>query len=224
MVVDDEKDLAELVAYNLEKEGWAVEKAHDGLSALKRAPQADLVVLDLMLPGLDGLEVCRRLRKAPETRSLPILMLTARAGEGDKVLGLEIGADDYLSKPFSTRELVARVRALLRRREDSPPAPVALKFEGLEIEAGSHEVKVAGMRGRPELTALEFRLLLHLARRPGMVFSRAQLLAGVWNLDGEMETRTVDVHVRRLREKLGPAGAMIKTLRGAGYKFSGASA
>jgi phosphate regulon transcriptional regulator PhoB len=221
LVVDDEKDLVDLVAYNLTKAGYKVERAYDGPSALRlaagRAPQ--LIILDLMLPGMDGLEVCRKLRSEPKSRTLPILMLTAKGEETDKVVGLEMGADDYLTKPFSPRELVARVRALLRRgqSQEASESSSRYQFAKLEVDSESHEVKV---KGKPvELTAKEFKLLLYLCSRPGRVLSRELLLEQVWDMDTDVETRTVDVHVRRLREKLGGAADYIQTLRGVGYKF-----
>lgn len=224
LVVDDEKDLVDLVVYNLEKAGFRAQRAYDGEAALKKALSEgpDAVVLDVMLPVMDGWEVLKRLRAEARTAKLPVLMLTARGEETDKVLGLELGADDYLTKPFSPRELVARVRALLRRtRPGSAPASAqsgpVLRFENLEIDPGAHEVRVKG-KG-VELTAREFQLLYYFASRPGRVLTREMLLEELWQMDPDVETRTVDVHMRRLRQKLGSAEALLKTVRGVGYKF-----
>ncbi len=222
LVVDDEKDLVDLVVYNLEKAGYQTLRAHDGEAALRRAvgESPDAVVLDVMLPLLDGWEVLKRLRAEPRTARLPVLMLTARGEETDRVLGLELGADDYLTKPFSPRELTARIKALLRRvrpaADRSAPGPT-LAFDGLEIDPGAHEVRVR--KKAVELTAREFQLLAYLAARPGRVLTRELLLEELWRMDPDVETRTVDVHVRRLRQKLGPAAARLKTVRGVGYKF-----
>jgi two-component system, OmpR family, alkaline phosphatase synthesis response regulator PhoP len=224
LVVDDEKDLVDLVCYNLEKAGFRAVRAYDGEAALRKAQAEgpDAVVLDLMLPLLDGWGVLKRLRAEPRSAKLPVLMLTARGEETDKVLGLELGADDYLTKPFSPRELVARVRALLRRSKPAPAATPslgpALSFEGLEIDPGAHEVRVK--KKAVELTAREFQLLAYFAARPGRVVTREILLEELWQMDPDVETRTVDVHMRRLRQKLGPVAAMLKTVRGVGYKFA----
>ena len=221
LVVDDEKDIVDLVAYNLEKEGYRVLRAYDGESALRKAAAEapDLVILDVMLPGMDGREVCRRLRSLEACAGTPVLMLTAKAEESDKVVGLEMGADDYVTKPFSPKELVARVRALLRR---SVPAadgakPAKLVFGMLELDPASHD---AWVKKKPlELTAKEFQLLQFFAERPNRVLTRDTLLEQVWDMGMDVETRTVDVHMRRLRKKLGPAAVMLKTMRGVGYKF-----
>ena len=220
LVVDDEKDIVDLLVYNLEKEGYAVSRAYDGQAALRKIFEGkpDLVILDLMLPGVDGLNVCKRLRAHPETMGIPVLMLSAKGAESDKIVGLELGADDYMTKPFSPRELVARVKALLRRDQgDSPSRDKPLKFEELEIDPGRHEVRIKGKDIAP--TALEFKLLYYLARHPGRVATREILLEQIWNVESNMETRTVDVHVRRLRQKLGNAGRRLQTVRGVGYKF-----
>ena len=225
LVVDDEKDIVDLVAYNLEKSGLKTTRAYDGEMALRKAESdgADLVVLDVMLPGMDGWEVLKRLRASGRHASTPILMLTAKGDETEKVLGLELGADDYLTKPFSPKELVARVRALLRRSQGAVDAPMAsLQFEGLEIDPAQFQVRVGKSKKEVELTAKEFQLLHYLASRPGRVATRETLLDEVWKVDSDVETRTVDVHMRRLRKKLGPAAAHLKTLRGVGYKFSAA--
>ncbi len=220
LVVDDEKDIVEAIEYNLEKDGYKVYKAYDGLNALKSAREKlpDLIILDLMLPGLSGLEVCRILKKEAKTAHIPIIMLTAKGGEADKVVGLELGADDYITKPFSMRELVARVKTILRRYESKEgEARPVLKFPDLEIDAERHEVKAGGKR--VELTAKEFALLKFLAENKEKVFERNKLLDIIWGIDVAIETRTVDVHMRRLREKLGKAGRHLITLRGVGYKF-----
>jgi phosphate regulon transcriptional regulator PhoB len=226
LVVDDEKDLVDLVVYNLEKAGYRTLRAHDGETAVRKAlaEGADVVVLDVMLPELDGWEVLKRLRADPKTAKVPVMMLTARGEETDKVLGLELGADDYLTKPFSPRELVARVKALLRRARPGASAVAApgpsMHFEGLDIDPSAHEVRVK--KKNIELTAREFQLLAYFAARPGRVVTRELLLEELWKMDPDVETRTVDVHVRRLRQKLGQAAGMIKTVRGVGYKFAAA--
>ena len=224
LIVDDEKDIVDLVAYNLEKEGYETLKALDGEKALQlvRTKTPDLVVLDLMLPGIQGLEVCKRIRKVPETAAIPIIMLTAKGEEIDKVLGLEIGADDYITKPFSVKELLARVKAVLRRSEarGAPDREEVFEFRGLRIDFKSYEVTVDGRT--ISLSPTEFRLLRFLSRNPGRVYSREQILDRVWGDDAFVESRTVDVHVRRLRaqiEKDLNSPNYIVTVRGAGYKF-----
>ena len=224
LIVDDEKDIVDLVAYNLEKEGYEILKALDGERALQlvRTKTPDLVVLDLMLPGIQGLEVCKRIRKVPETAAIPIIMLTAKGEEIDKVLGLEVGADDYITKPFSVKELLARVKAVLRRSEARRAADQEEVFEsgGLRIDFKSYEVTVDGRK--ISLSPTEFRLLKFLSRNPGRVYSREQILDRVWGDDAFVEPRTVDVHVRRLRaqiEKDLNSPNYIVTVRGAGYKF-----
>ncbi|NUN49106.1 MAG: response regulator transcription factor [Candidatus Brocadiae bacterium] len=221
LVIDDEADLVTLVRYNLEREGWRVRSASDGLAGYEAAKRdlPDLILLDLMLPGMDGLEVCRRLRAEARTARIPILMLTAKGGESDRVVGLEMGADDYLSKPFSPRELVARVKAVLRRAAPAPDAEAARAVAAgdLQLDPGRHEVTV---RGKPvSLTATEFRLLHALMRRPGQVFSRDRLIDGAIGEDTAVVDRTIDVHVTALRRKLGKAGPMIETVRGVGYRL-----
>lgn len=220
LVVDDEKDITALVAYHLEREGFHVVQAHDGLQALDliKRERPGLLVLDLMLPHLSGLDLCRRLRKEPETARLPILMLTAKAEEADKVLGLELGGDDYLTKPFGPRELVARVKALIRRSEELQGEEV-MKAGSLQIDFGRYTVAV---RDRSiELTTKEFDLLKALILAKGRVLTRDYLLERVWGYEraSEIESRTVDVHVRRLREKLGPEAKRIVTVKSVGYRF-----
>lgn len=219
LLVEDDKDIIESLEYNLKKEGFSVIKAHDGLQGVKLAETKlpNLILLDLMLPGIDGLEVCRRLKKNQKTAGIPIIMLTAKGTETDKVVGLEVGADDYVTKPFSNKELIARIKVILRRAAKPVTESGALKLKDLEIDQERHEVKANGKL--VALTAKEFQLLHYLANNPGRVYSREQLLDTVWGIEVAIETRTVDVHMRRLREKLGKAGDHLHTLRGVGYKF-----
>jgi len=222
LVVDDEADLIELVSYNLKKEGFIVDSASDGETALTkiRKGKYGLLILDLMLPGIQGMELCRILRNDPKTSVLPIIMLTAKGEEVDKILGLEMGADDYMAKPFSPRELVARVKAVLRRSKEKPVSEKILKIGDLEID---RERYVVSVRTKPvKLSATEFKLLLFLAERKGKVFSRDQLLDAVWRDEAFVEPRTVDVHIRRLRSNIEEDPAQpkyIKTMRGIGYFF-----
>jgi DNA-binding response OmpR family regulator len=219
LVVDDEPDAVELIEFNLKAAGYDVVTASDGEEALKKAKAVlpDLVILDLMLPEVDGLEVCKILRRDPATSSMPIIMLTAKAGEIDRVLGLELGADDYVTKPFSPRELVLRVKNLFQRRSGREEKKDRFQLGELTIDVPRHLVSV-GHR-KVELTATEFKLLTVLAQRRGRVQSREQLLHDVWNYDNLIDTRTVDTHVRRLREKLGRAARYLDTVRGVGYRF-----
>ena len=220
LIIEDDRDIVETLEYNLKKEGFKVFKSYDGAAGLRSAEEKHpaLIILDLMLPGLDGLEVCRRIKKNPKTANIPIIMLTAKGTETDKVVGLEVGADDYLTKPFSNKELIARIKAIMRRYEKKEgPPPAILKFKELEIDSEQHIVRVNGKE--IELTAKEFQLLHYLAENKGRVFSRERLLDSVWGIEGAIETRTVDVHMRRLREKLGKAEKHLITLRGVGYKF-----
>lgn len=220
LVVDDEPDAVELVAINLKSAGLDVSTAADGEEALRKAREIlpDAIVLDLMLPEVDGLEVCKILRRDGATASIPIIMLTAKAAEVDRVLGLELGADDYLTKPFSPRELVLRVKHLLRKTVSEHEKTERFEWKELSIDLPRHEVKV---KGKPlELTATEFKLLITLARRRGRVQSREALLRDVWDYENLIDTRTVDTHMRRLREKLGPAAKYLDTVRGVGYRFS----
>jgi two-component system phosphate regulon response regulator PhoB len=220
LVIDDEKDIVSLLRYHLEKSGFQCLEGMDGSTALRlvREHHPDLLILDLMLPGMGGLEICRQLRQDASTARLPILMLTAKAEEVDRVVGLEVGADDYVVKPFSPRELVARVRAILRRAQE--PAELSAKRVGdLEVDESRHLLTVQG--AAVELTAKEFGLLCALMRANGRVLNREQLLEGVWGYAdaAEIESRTVDVHIRRLREKLGPEARRIVTVKGVGYRF-----
>jgi DNA-binding response OmpR family regulator len=218
LVVDDEPDALELVGFNLKRAGFEVMTAGDGPTALRKARelQPALIVLDVMLPDLDGLEVCKQLRSDPRTSATPVILLTARAAEVDRILGLELGADDYVTKPFSPRELVLRIRNVLGRRSDLGLSTDVLRIGQITVDPSRHQVEV---RGQPvDLTATEFKLLTVLAQRRGRVQSREQLLRDVWEYDSMIDTRTVDTHVRRLREKLGPAADVIETVRGVGYR------
>ncbi|MFA4967527.1 MAG: response regulator transcription factor [Candidatus Margulisiibacteriota bacterium] len=220
LIIEDEKDIVQALEYNLKKEGFETSKAYDGIQGLKLATETfpDIILLDLMLPGMDGLELCRMIKKDKRTESIPIIMLTAKSGETDKIVGLEVGADDYITKPFSMRELIARIRAILKRYgKKEKPTGAIIKFNDLEIDSDRHTVKASGKE--IELTAKEFALLKYLAENKNNVFSRDRLLDSIWGINVAIETRTVDVHIRRLREKLGKAGKHIKTLRGVGYKF-----
>lgn len=224
LIVDDEKDIVELITYNLKKEGFVTDSAPDGETALAKIKKGnyDLVILDLMLPGLQGIELCRILRNDPATSSLPVIMLTAKGEEVDKVLGLEMGADDYITKPFSPRELVARVNAVLRRAKERPAAGRIIKEGDLAIDKDAYAVICKGIHIK--LSATEFRLLLYLVERKGRVFNREQLLNAVWSDEAFVEPRTVDVHIRRLRAQIeeNPSSPRcIKTMRGAGYFFDG---
>jgi two-component system phosphate regulon response regulator PhoB len=217
LVVDDERDIVELLRYNLSQAGFRVLTAAEGRQALEtaRRDKPDLVVLDLMLPGVPGTEVARLLRQDEKTRQIPILMLTARGEEMDRVVGFELGADDYVVKPFSPRELVLRIQAILRREVSDGERPMV--FRSLVIDPGAHLVRIQGRE--LTLTTTEFRLLHRMAQRPGRAFSRDQLLSEVWGYGGEVETRTVDTHVKRLRAKMGELGEWIQTVRGIGYRF-----
>lgn len=219
LVIDDEKDLIELVRYNLEKEGFEVLSALDGESGMTSAlgELPDIIIVDLMLPGIDGLEVCRRLRSNSRTSRIPLIMLTAKSAEPDRVLGLELGADDYVTKPFSPRELTARIKAVLRRTT-APQEPSGVIRRGrLTIDSARREVTCAGKA--VALTATEFRLLQYLADHPGRVFSRSQLIDGALGRDVSVVDRTIDVHITGLRKKLGGCGEWIETVRGFGYRF-----
>ncbi|HEV3028407.1 MAG TPA: response regulator transcription factor [Planctomycetota bacterium] len=219
LVIDDEPELVKLLDYNLTKAGYLVLSAKDGENGLaaarKHAP--DAIILDVMMPGLDGWEVCKRLRTDPSTSALPILMLTAKAEEGDRVLGLELGADDYVTKPFGVRELLARVKALLRRSEIATASPEVIKSGKIVIDSSRRTVTVGG---KPvALTATEFNLLKSLAEKEGRVISREDLLSLARGDEVAVMDRTVDVHVAALRKKLGKQGDMIETVRGVGYRM-----
>ncbi|VVM04969.1 Alkaline phosphatase synthesis transcriptional regulatory protein PhoP [Methylacidimicrobium cyclopophantes] len=219
LVVEDEPDVLELICLNLAAAGFRAVRALNGTDGLEKAMSdlPDLVVLDLMLPELDGLEVCKTLRRNPTTADLPILILTAKAEPADRVQGLELGADDYLTKPFSPRELVLRTRSLLRRRVERTASVEPIRHENLVVHPRRHEAFVRNRR--VDLTATEFRLLNMLLRGRGRVHRREELLREVWGYEKAMDTRTVDTHVRRLREKLGRAARYIETVRGIGYRF-----
>jgi phosphate regulon transcriptional regulator PhoB len=222
LIIEDDRDIVELVRYNLANEGFQVSAAGDGsagLAAVKKSPP-DVLLLDLMLPKLSGLEICKEIRRDAALNRLPILMLTARGDEADRVVGLEMGADDYVTKPFSPRELVARVKALLRRAEPPDEAARPIEAGRLEIDPSAYRVTRAG---KPvTLSTLEFRLLYYLASRPNRVFTRDQLLDAVWGTERFVTPRSVDVYIRRLREKIEAdpeKPTHLKTVRGAGYLF-----
>lgn len=219
LVIDDEPELVKLLDYNLSKAGYLVLSAKDGEAGLAAARRhaPDAIILDIMMPGLDGWEVCKRLRQDPATAAMPLLMLTAKGEESDRVLGLELGADDYLTKPFGVRELVARVKALLRRLEAAAASPEVLKTGKLVIDSSRRTVQAGG---KPvALTATEFNLLKALAEKEGRVISREDLLSLARGDDVAVMDRTVDVHVASLRKKLGKHGEMIETVRGVGYRL-----
>jgi two-component system alkaline phosphatase synthesis response regulator PhoP len=223
VIIEDEKDIVELVRYNFRKEGFEVEsfgRGREGLDFLRRHP-VDIVLLDILLPDDDGFNICRRLRGDERLRGLPVIFLTAKGEEVDRVLGLEIGGDDYVVKPFSPRELVARVKAVLRRQERVTEKREVVEVGGVRLDTRTQEVTVGG---RPvQLSALEFKLLYHLASHPRHVFNRDRLLDEVWGRDRFVTPRTVDVHIRRLREKIEPLPnrpQFLQTVRGSGYRFS----
>jgi phosphate regulon transcriptional regulator PhoB len=220
LIVDDEPDVLDLLVYNLQKAGFKVNSARDGVTALRKARDETpaLIILDLMLPQLDGTEVCRQLKADSKTAPIPIIMLTAKAEEVDRVVGLELGADDYVTKPFSPREIVLRVKTILRRASGKMGPVEVLKFGNLVVDIPKHEVVCSGRI--VELTATEFKLLAMLMERRGRVQSRDRLLTDVWGYEGDVDTRTVDTHMRRLREKLGKAADYIETVRGVGYRFA----
>jgi two-component system phosphate regulon response regulator PhoB len=219
LIIEDEQDLAELIAFHLEQEGFRSLIAADGIAGLKEAKSShpDLILLDLMLPGMMGNEVCRLLKGAEQTAGIPIIMLTAKGEEIDRVVGFEMGADDYVVKPFSNRELMLRVRAVLRRSDDKPQKGATISIGELVIDTQRHLVSVAG--AEVVLTSTEYKLLMNLAERVGRVQSRELLLQNVWGYNYFGDTRTVDTHLTRLRTKLGVAGDLIKTVRGFGYKM-----
>jgi len=220
LVIDDEPDLLELVRVNLVQAGYDVETAENGREALAalRAGRPDLVVLDLMLPDVSGTDLCRQLRADPELGDLPILMLTAKADEVDRVVGFELGADDYVTKPFSPRELTLRVNAVLRRKSAGGQSAGQIEHGSLRLDPERHRCFVSGEE--VELTAKEFDLLHSLMSRPGRVMTRDGLLEQVWGVGIAVTARTIDTHLKRLREKLGPAGDLIETVRGVGYRFA----
>jgi two-component system phosphate regulon response regulator PhoB len=223
LIVDDEQDVVDLLVYNLQKAGYKTATARDGVTALQKVRDGfpSLIILDLMLPQVEGTEVCKQLRADPKTASIPILMLTAKAEEVDRIVGLELGADDYVTKPFSPREVVLRVKKILSRTRGTGAPAEMLKCGDLIVDIAKHE---AALKGKAiELTATEFKLLAMLMERRGRVQTRDRLLTDVWGYEGDVDTRTVDTHVRRLRDKLGKAADYIETVRGVGYRFSDAS-
>jgi len=219
LLIEDEPDIAEVLQYNLEKEGFAVDTARRGDSGLEaiRREAPDLILLDLMLPGIDGLELTRMLKRDPATSRLPIVMLTARGEEVDRIVGLELGADDYISKPFSPREVVLRVKAVLRRLQHEESPNERLEIGGIQLDVSGHQLRVRGKE--MPLTATEFRLLRLLMERSGRVQTRGQLLSDVWGYAEDIDSRTVDTHIRRLRRKLGTEADRIETVIGVGYRL-----
>jgi two-component system phosphate regulon response regulator PhoB len=219
LVIEDEPDIAEVLQYNLEKEGFDVETARrgdTGFDAVRR-DNPDLILLDLMLPGIDGLELTRMLKRDPLTSRLPIVMITARGEEVDRIVGLELGADDYISKPFSPREVVLRVKAVLRRFQQEESVVELIEVGGIELDVSGHQLRVRAKE--VPLTATEFRLLRLLLERCGRVQTRGQLLSDVWGYAEDIDSRTVDTHIRRLRRKLGPEAERIETVIGVGYRL-----
>lgn len=218
-VVDDEEDIVDLITHSLEKENFRVEPFFDGESILEytKKHKPDLIILDLMLPGIDGLEVCKFIKQDEATKSIPIIMLTAKSTETDKVVGLELGADDYITKPFSPRELIARIKTILRRTETMIAKSKVIKIDGMTIDLSKYQVTIKGQK--IDLTTVEYKLLAVLVSRPGWVFTRQQLLDEIWDYDKIVIDRTIDVHVLNLRKKIGKYGDYIKSVRGIGYKF-----
>jgi two-component system, OmpR family, phosphate regulon response regulator PhoB len=221
LVVEDERDIAALVAYHLTKEGYRVRTAEGGTEALEAAmgERPDLLILDLMLPGFSGYDVLSEMRRRPELTEVPVIVLTARRDEADRVKGLELGADDYVTKPFSPRELVLRVSAVLRRAQSPAVEGAARMLQGGPISVDLNAMRVSMNGGAIDLTPTEYRLLVTLMERRGRVQSRQQLLETAWDIHARIETRTVDMHVQRLRAKLGRYGNLIETVRGFGYRF-----
>lgn len=218
LIVEDEEDIRQLLTFNLQREGFATLESGDGKQGLEKARshKPDLILLDVMLPGMDGFQVCRELERDPVTACIPIIMLTARGEEVDRIVGLELGADDYVVKPFSVRELILRVRAILRRQTAATSTPRVTRH-GISVDPSAHRVLVG--ETQVELTATEFRLLEDLMRHAGAVRTREQLLNTVWGYQFEGYARTVDTHVRRLRAKLVEAADLVETVRGVGYRF-----
>ena len=219
LIIEDERDLADLVAFNLEQEGYETTLAHDGLRGFDQARRdsPDLILLDLMLPGLNGVEVCKMIRNHQATSQIPVIMVTAKGEEIDKVVGFEVGADDYLVKPFSNRELLLRIKALLRRIATASPESTTMRVGPVAIDTVRHKVTVFDVE--VALTTIEFKLLVALADTGGRVLNREHLLSRVWGYSDNADTRTVDTHITRLRTKLTEAGVMIRTVRGFGYKM-----
>jgi two-component system, OmpR family, phosphate regulon response regulator PhoB len=219
LIIEDEKDILDLVEYQLKQAGFQVITARDGGAGLEQAVKGhpDLIILDLMLPTIDGKDVCRSLKSNPITQAVPVLMLTAKADEVDRVIGFELGADDYVTKPFSPRELILRIKAILRRRVPDAPGVKVIRIGDLLIDLDRHQVSIKDKA--VSLTSTEFKLLVELASKRGRVQSRQGLLDRVWGYNCEGYDRTVDTHIRRLREKLGDMADYIETLRGVGYRF-----
>ncbi len=218
--VEDDKNISKLIKYNLEKEGFTCFSAQTGEEALEtlKKTKPDLVILDIMLPGMDGLEVCRRIRQEKELAGVSVIMLTAKGEEVDRIVGFELGADDYMVKPFSPRELVLRIKAVLKREKREEAEDELLEARKIQVDLGKHKVTVGGKE--IELTNMEFNLLRTLMERKGRVQSREKLLDEVWDIAADVTTRTVDTHIKRLRTKLGKEGDLIETVRGVGYRFS----
>ena len=219
LVIEDEADLREVLSYNLTQAGHTVRlvaRGREGLS-LAKTEKPDVILLDLMLPDMGGVEICKLLKTDPQTRGIHVIMVTAKSEEIDRVVGFELGADDYVVKPFSVRELLLRIQAVLRRSTNTEASPI-VQIEGLKIDRGAHRAWVDGQE--ITLTALEFKLLVTLCDRQGRVQTRERLLSDVWGIDADITSRTVDTHVKRLREKLGAIGERIETVRGVGYRFS----
>ncbi len=220
LIVEDEADIRDLIAFNLEREGFETITAEDGVQGIElaRAQKPDVILLDVMMPKKDGFQVCRELERDAHTAHIPIIMLTARGEEVDRIVGLELGADDYVVKPFSVRELILRIRVILRRQQQAQAGP-SLQKHGISLDPAAHTVNVQGQL--TELTATEFRLLEDIMRHAGTVRTREQLLNSVWGYQFEGYARTVDTHVRRLRAKLGECSDTLETVRGVGYRFRG---
>ena len=219
LIVEDEKDILELVKYNLEKEGYLVFtalNAEDGLNLLEKE-SVQLVILDLMLPGIDGLEACRLIKQDPKTKNIPVIMLTAKSEESDVIVGLQLGADDYVTKPFSPKVLLARIKAVARRLASKQTSEETREIGGLKIDTAKH--KITYQNQLIELTTIEFNILEFLSRHPGRVFNRDQIMDRVWKEGRFIIDRAVDVHIRGLRKKMGKAAELIETVRGAGYRF-----
>ena len=222
-IVEDEPDLRDTLSFNFENEGFNVSSFPDGekcLTSIKKN-KPDLIILDLMLPGINGLDVCREIRSEEENNDVSIIMLTAKGEEIDRIVGFELGADDYVTKPFSVRELILRVKVLLKKSSDNQSAEKILEYGPIKMNLDAHSVLVDDID--VVLTALEFKLLKHLLKRRGRVQTRDQLLGDVWGYSSEVTTRTVDTHIKRLREKLGSTGDLIQTIRGVGYRFNNQS-
>ncbi|MBF0252974.1 MAG: response regulator [Candidatus Omnitrophica bacterium] len=219
LVVEDDKNISKLIKYNLEKEGFRCLVSFDGEEAMKILDKnpADLILLDIMLPGIDGLEVCRRVKQDKKFSNIPIIMLTAKGEEIDKIVGFELGTDDYIVKPFSPRELILRIKAILKRLKPEETEENFLECGKLKVDLSRH--KVTADKNDIELTNMEFKLLVILMKRRGRVQSREQLLDDVWDIASDVTTRTVDTHIKRVREKLGKTGDLIETVRGVGYRF-----